>query len=102
VDDYYVRTVTQVITGEDGLVQQWWENGFGVMYNISDTKHFTETHLIHVVAYDAAGNRTESERVRIYVVHEDKEEKEKSTGFVAWRDDEVAFIGDERRGWAGG
>ena len=97
-----VITVTEVITGEGGLIQQWWENGFGVMYYITDTKHFTESHLIHVVAYDAAGNRTESERVRIYVVHEDKEEKEKSTGFVAWRDDEVAFIGDERRGWAGG
>jgi len=92
-----VITVTQVITTEDGMVQQWWENGFGVMYYITDTKHFTETHLIHAVAYDAAGNRTESERVRIYVIHKDKGEEKASTGFVIRRNDEVAFIGDERR-----
>jgi len=36
------------------------------------TPGYTETHQIHVVAYDAAGNKAESERVRIHVVHEKK------------------------------
>jgi len=37
---------------------------------------YTEIHEIYVVAYDAAGNKQESERIHISVVHERKEEKE--------------------------
>jgi hypothetical protein len=58
---------------------------------ISDTHGYTETHQIHVVAYDAAGNEVESEKVRIYVVHE-QEEEEQTTAL--WLDDRVGYLED--------
>ena len=58
---------------------------------ISDTLGYTETHLINVIAYDAAGNKTETEKVRIYVQHQKKKEAKKTSAvlpdwqFWAWR-----------------
>ncbi len=42
------------------------DNGFGIIH---DTHGYTETHVIKAVAYDAAGNKTESAPVRIFVIH---------------------------------
>lgn len=40
---------------------------------ISDTMGYTETHAIHAIAYDAAGNQSESEKVQVFVIHKPKE-----------------------------
>jgi membrane carboxypeptidase/penicillin-binding protein PbpC len=61
-----VNTNTQVIT-------QTWEGGSSV---VSSTHGYTESHVLHVIAYDAAGNKTESERVRFFVIHKPKPEDE--------------------------
>ncbi len=69
---------------------------------ITVTNSITVPHTIHVEAVDAAGNRTKSEEVLIYVVH--KQEEEEETGSVGWdlhieerrafvrRDDEFAIV----------
>ena len=64
ITDMHVITRTAVLT-----------SGFGV---ISDTAGYTETHLVHVIGYDSAGNKTESEKVRIYTIHKPKEEKKET------------------------
>ena len=43
-------------------------NGFGIIH---DTKGYTETHVIKAVAYDVAGNKAESQPVRIFVIHKE-------------------------------
>ncbi len=43
---------------------------------ISTTHHYTEAHLIHVVAYDSAGNETETEPIRVQIIHKEEEEEE--------------------------
>ncbi|MBN1582901.1 MAG: transglycosylase domain-containing protein [Anaerolineae bacterium] len=53
-------------------VYRWFDGG---MVIIHDSKGYTETHLIHVVAYDAAGNETKSEQVRVHVVHKKPREE---------------------------
>ena len=83
-------TATEVITNPDGsLTTQekvvsavtedpndptrliWtFDNGFGVIH---DTQGYTETHVIKAIAYDTAGNETESEPIRIFVIHEEDE-----------------------------
>ena len=65
-----VSTATKTIT-------RHWSNGVQV---ISSTHGYTESHVVHIVAYDAAGNKTESDKVRFFVIHrpepeEDKEEQ---------------------------
>jgi len=69
-----VITLTEVITGENGLVAQFFHDGRGLMIN--DSGRYTETHLIHVIAFDAAGNEVESEPVRVFVIHKEEEEEE--------------------------
>ncbi len=69
-----VITLTEVITGENGLVIQFFHDGRGLM--IDDSGGYTETHLIHVIAFDAAGNEVESEPVRVFVIHKEEEEEE--------------------------
>jgi hypothetical protein len=64
IPDMHVITATSVLT-----------SGYGV---ISDTAGYTETHLVHVIGYDSAGNKTESEKVRIYTIHKPKEEKKET------------------------
>jgi hypothetical protein len=44
------------------------------------TNSITVPHTIHVEAVDAAGNRTKSEPVMIYVIHEQKEEEDTAEG----------------------
>jgi hypothetical protein len=63
---------------------------------IDTTQGYTETHLVHVVAYDSAGNKTESERVSVIVIpkKEDEEEK-KEEGDGAWLD--PRYLDPQRR-----
>jgi hypothetical protein len=77
-------SVTWVQVSEDGeTVTQTWDSGLMV---VAYKKALTESHLVHVIAYDAAGNKTESEKVRFYVTHEPKEKKKKEQGsFPIWR-----------------
>ncbi|MGQ9625909.1 MAG: penicillin-binding protein [Anaerolineae bacterium] len=74
-----VITYTQVFTEEafitDTLVTTYTQVFSDGMMVISSTLGYTESHLIHVIAYDAAGNKTESEKVRIYVAHKPPKEK---------------------------
>jgi len=48
------------------------ESGFGAIY---EAGVLTETHRIHVKAFDSAGNAAESEPVQILVMHKPKEKK---------------------------
>jgi penicillin-binding protein 1C len=66
-------TVTWVEVSPDGkTITQTWDAGTMV---ISSTHGYTESHVVKVIAYDAAGNKTESEKVRFYVIHKPKEKK---------------------------
>ncbi len=49
---------------------------------LNTTYGYTETHLIHVVAYDPAGNETKTEPIRVIVIpkKEDEEEEAESAG----------------------
>ena len=78
------------------VITQTWESGFMV---ISSTVGYTESHLVHVVAFDAAGNETESEKVRFYIIHEPKEkDKTNESGAIWWRDENLlAILGDRNR-----
>jgi hypothetical protein len=69
---------------------------------VSSTHGYTESHLVHVIVYDAAGNETESERVRFEIIHKPKEEDEKEgeSGAIWRRDELLAMSGD--RASAGG
>ena len=86
----HVLTVTQPITDPEELAalppgapaekeigyQKVYSDGWTI---ISTTLGYTESHLIHVVAYDSAGNETKTEPIRIYIIHEEKEEEEEPT-----------------------
>lgn len=91
-------------------ITQTWETGTMV---VSTTHGYTESHLVHVVAYDAAGNKTESEKVRFYVTHKPKEEKKKESGALGWWQEPVLAAtrpaghetwpaGPTRAYWSGG
>jgi hypothetical protein len=58
---------------------------------ISSSHGYTESHAVHVVAFDAAGNETESEKVRFYIVHEPEEEEEQpgATGAMWWQQEDL-------------
>ena len=43
---------------------------------ISTTQNYTESHLIHVIAIDSAGNETKTEPIVVNIVHEEKEKEE--------------------------
>ncbi|MCB9098160.1 MAG: transglycosylase domain-containing protein [Anaerolineales bacterium] len=53
---------------------------------------YTETHLAHVVAYDSAGNKAESERVRIRVIPEQEDKEENKEGGEADEDGEAYYL----------
>lgn len=62
---------TQVITvGEEIILSQVFTSGLGI---ISSTVGYTETHMIHAVAYDSAGGKIETSKVRIFIVHKEDE-----------------------------
>jgi penicillin-binding protein 1C len=85
--------VTWVDVSRDGkTITQTWESGFMI---IASSGKYTESHLMHVVAYDAAGNETKSEPVRFFVIHKPKDKKSLGDDgalpgheeLLAWRDD---------------
>lgn len=91
------EVLTEVLPSGDLRYTQWFESGRGI---ISDTVGYTETHVIHVIAYDAAGNQIESEKVRIYVMHREEDKEEGASPTVAmWFNREMAFLGDDRPAW---
>lgn len=66
-------TVTWVEVSPDGkTITQTWDAGTMI---VSSTHGYTESHVVKVMAFDAAGNKTESEKVRFYVIHKPKEKK---------------------------
>jgi penicillin-binding protein 1C len=84
--------VTWVEVSEDGkVITQTWESGFMV---ISSTVGYTESHVVHVVAFDAAGNETESEGVRFYIIHEPKEKDKVNPSGAIWRREDLLAAGD--------
>ncbi len=74
--------------GEEVTRTFYMTNGFGI---ISDTVGYTETHAIHAVGYDAAGNSTESEKVQIYIIHEPPREELEREEPVGWLDEPREF-----------
>jgi penicillin-binding protein 1C len=86
-----VVTVTWVEVSPDGkTVTQTWDSGFMV---IASSGGYTESHQVYAVAYDSAGNKTESEKVRFYIVHKPKKKAEGATGALLRRQ------GDMELGW---
>jgi hypothetical protein len=87
ISDTWVMTYTQIYSG--GMVI------------ISTTSGYTESHLIHVIAYDTAGNEVESGKVRIWVAHkpekekEEEEEEEVESTALLWLYEEQKWLG----GW---
>ena len=69
ITDSHVITATATFTTGRGI--------------ISDTWGYTETHVLHVIGFDTAGNKAESDRVRIYTMHKPKEEKKATPTPVA-------------------
>ena len=83
-------------------MSMWFDGGMGI---IEDSQGYTETHLIRVVAVDAAGNETESEPIRVYVIHKEKEEETEQTAAphvaMIWpvrREEQQAFPSDTGEG----
>jgi penicillin-binding protein 1C len=86
-------TVTWVDVSPDRkTITQTWDAGTMV---ISSTHGYTESHVVKVIAYDAAGNKTESEKVRFYVIHKPKEKKAKQ-GFLPGDEHLAARLEDGR------
>jgi hypothetical protein len=81
-------TVTWVeVSADRKTVTQTWGNGMMV---IARGDVITESHVVHVIAFDAAGNQTESDPVRFYVIHKPKEEKKPAeTGALWWPDERL-------------
>jgi len=96
--------VTWVEVSKDRkVITQTWESGFQV---ISSTVGYTESHLVHVVAFDAAGNETESEPVRFYIIHEPKKPDTENDSGALWRPEEEllaargdGMVADTRISW---
>ena len=70
--------------------QKVYSGGFSI---ISTTLGYTETHLIHVIAHDSAGNETKTEPIRVLVIHKEEEEEEKET--AAGEGEGEAILHDE-------
>ncbi len=61
-----------LVDGAQGVYAKSLPNGRGIMWT---TDLYTETHEIHAVAYDAAGNWLKTEKVRFRVTHKPKKEE---------------------------
>lgn len=82
-------TSTEVISSPEGLLYRMaWPDGRAV---ISDTMGYTETHTIHIKAFDAAGNEIESDGVEVQVIHKPEEEEPTAYGgdLPLWRRSEA-------------
>ena len=74
------EVLSEVLPSGGVRYTQWFESGRGI---ISDTLGYTETHLIHVKAYDAAGNQIETEKIRIWVTHRKDDEEDTASPTAA-------------------
>ncbi len=83
----YVLTVTKPITdpAEIAKYPEGWDLTEPIGYQkvisgghviIDTTAGYTETLMVHVIAYDSAGNKTESDRLRIIVIPKKEDEEE--------------------------
>ena len=85
-----------------GRTTKWFDGGMGILY---DGGGYTETHLIHVEAFDAAGNEVKSPPVRVYVIHKKDKERESAVPHVAliWpvrrRENEIDALPGARSIW---
>ncbi len=52
----------------------------GGLNTISTTYGYTETHLVHIIAYDAAGNEAQTEAVRVMIIPKKEDEEEEDDG----------------------
>jgi penicillin-binding protein 1C len=94
-------TVTWVEVSTDSVVvTQTWETGKMVIFD-REQKVITESHLVHVVVFDAAGNKTESEKIRFFVIHEPEEEEEEDEAGALWRRPETVASATGRDVWPG-
>jgi len=87
---------THVITvGEELLLSQVFTSGLGI---ISSTVGYTETHLIHAVAYDSAGGKAETGKVRIFIVHKEEEKPESNAEALLhiWEDETARTLNRRR------
>ena len=100
----HVISVTEPIT-DPVVLADWPEDippetqlGYQKVYSdglsiISTTLGYTETHLLHVVAYDSAGNETKTEPVRVLITHkEEEEEEEEEESEETAADDSQAYL----------
>jgi hypothetical protein len=104
ITEVVTLTAVQVNT-ETKTITQTWASGKMI---ISSTHGYTESHVVHIIAYDAAGNEMESEKVRFYIIHKPKEKEEEGegageSGHIWRRKDGLAAVPvDERRSaWLG-
>jgi hypothetical protein len=74
--DGTVVTLTRSITDNHVITRTaMYTTGRGI---ITDMGGYTETHVLHAIGFDAAGNQAESEGVRIYTIHKPEVEKEET------------------------
>ncbi len=94
----YVVTITEPITDPVKLAELGPDElpeiniGYQKIYSagltvISTTYGYTETHLVHIIAYDAAGNEAKTEPIPVQVIPR-KEEEEEEEG----EDDSGAYL----------
>jgi hypothetical protein len=88
---YGMQGITQTVTADGKSVMWLFPGGMGI---ISDGENYTETHVIHAVAFDAAGNLMKSEPVRFRIVHKPK--KEDKTSSLPTVDPPYAWLGPEK------
>jgi membrane carboxypeptidase/penicillin-binding protein len=98
-----VFSVTQAITDPTELAnwpvgmapekligyQRVYSGGFSIM---SGSSGYTESHVIHAVAYDSAGNETKTEAVRVMVTHRQEKDEEKEEENPEAADDSQAYL----------
>ncbi len=78
---------------EDGQSRLWvFPNGMTI---ISDTHGYTETHKVHAVAFDTAGNRMKTEKVEFRVMHKPKKEPKPTAALPP----DMALSADKRYAW---
>jgi membrane carboxypeptidase/penicillin-binding protein PbpC len=92
-------TITHsTVDTETGRVTQVFSGGMSVM---TDTGGYTETHQIHAVAYDAAGNETKSEQVRVEIIHKPPEEEKEEEGEGGEGEPTASWPQERFAAWAG-
>jgi hypothetical protein len=85
--------------GGSGLRIQRMPSGMSVIYG---SGVYTETHLVHAVAYDSAGNTMETAKVRFQVIHRPPpEEEETETPTPESTEPTTALPPSERYAWLG-